>query len=210
MKATKKVLLGLMPYWDPLIPPVGIATLKGYVEPHGFDVSICDLIVEKVFQDLYNSYFTLMKDVVPVDNRGNFYNMGHNVLQDHMMAHINKTNDKDYIELVRMMIACEFSVQVEEARILELNAIIMDIFENLENRISAILDKEAPDVLGLTCYKGTLPASLFAFRLAKKRYPGILNVMGGSVFSTTLTVDSTNYQMILDETQVPFQKFHLH
>ena len=105
----KNVLLGILPYWDPLIPPSGIATLKGHLNAQGFNnIKTIDLIVEKKFQDLYNLYFSTLEKCVPKNSRGNFYNMGHNILQDHMMAHINKKDNRTYYDLIRLMVKEEF------------------------------------------------------------------------------------------------------
>ncbi len=197
----KKVLLGLMPFWDPLIPPSGIATLKGYLKSHDYDVKTIDAVVVKEFQDLYENYFGTLEEYVPVTQRGNFYNMGHNVLQDHMMAHINAGDDGDYVELVGIMVQSHFSVPLSREQCLRLVDIISRLYAGLEIYLMDLLERERPDVFGLSAYKGTLPATMFAFRLCKRHFPHILTVLGGSVFSTTLEPDSPNYHMILAETE---------
>ena len=47
------------------------------------------------FKNLYNNYFNILKDNIPEYNRGNFYNIGHDILRAHMMAHIDYTNEKE-------------------------------------------------------------------------------------------------------------------
>jgi hypothetical protein len=70
----KKILLAILPYWDPLIPPVGIAALKGFLLKHGINsVKTVDVIVIKKFQDIYRSYFITLEEFIPLDKRGNFY-----------------------------------------------------------------------------------------------------------------------------------------
>ncbi|MCU0287680.1 MAG: radical SAM protein, partial [Acidobacteria bacterium] len=197
----RKTFLALLPYWDPLIPPSGIATLKGYLQQFGYEVKTDDLIVKKEFQDLYNLYFVKMEEFVAIDNRGNFYNMGHNILQNHMMAHINYKNEEDYKKLVKIMIFEEFRTHVTESQVNELVKIIAGIYTGLEKYFLRVLESEKPDVLGLSAYKGTLPACLFVFRLAKKHFPHIMTVMGGSVFSTTVTTDSPNFEILMEETK---------
>ena len=197
----KKVLLGLMPFWDPLIPPSGIATLKGYLKTHDYDVKTVDAVVVKEFQDLYEDYFSALEEYVPITQRGNFYNMGHNVLQDHMMAHIHASDDGDYMEMVRLLVESQFSLSLSQERRRRLIDIITRLYTCLEVYLLELLDREKPDVFGLSAYKGTLPATMFAFRLCKKHFPHILTVMGGSVFSTTLEPDSPNYHMILEKTE---------
>jgi radical SAM superfamily enzyme YgiQ (UPF0313 family) len=82
-----------------------------------------------------------------------------------------------------------------------LNRVIHNLFIELEKYFIHLLEQEKPGIVGLTAYKGTLPASMFVFRLIKKINPGIMTVMGGSVFSTTVTVGSPNYKLILEKTK---------
>jgi radical SAM superfamily enzyme YgiQ (UPF0313 family) len=198
----KKILLAILPYWDPLIPPVGIATLKGFLQKHGINnIKTVDVIVEKKFQDIYLSYFQTLEEFIPLDKRGNFYNMGHNVLQDHMMAAIHYKDEREYIDLVKALIYAEFFISLEDHQIIKLNQVIHDLFIELEKYFIHLLEQEKPDIVGLSAYKGTLPASMFVLRLIKKINPDIMTVMGGSIFSTTLTVDSPNYKLILEKTK---------
>jgi hypothetical protein len=196
-----KILLGLLPYWDPLIPPVGIATLKGFLQKHGYQVKTIDVILEKVFQDIYSEYFLKMEEYIPESNRGNFYNMGHNALKDHMMAHINYEEKNEYKDFVKLILYETFRVQIDDNQANTLNNIIQRFFVELENYFVEKLETEKPDVLGLSVYKGTLPSSMFVFRLAKIRFPGILTVMGGSVFSTSLVKGTPDYQAVLERTK---------
>ncbi|MCP4150746.1 MAG: radical SAM protein, partial [bacterium] len=64
-----------------------------------------------------------------------------------------------------------------------------------------LLEKEKPTVLGLTVYSDTLPASLFAFKLTKEKYPHIKTYMGGGVFADQLAPGSPNWDKLLEETK---------
>ena len=100
----KKILLAILPYWDPMIPPMGITCLKAFLQEHGFIVKTVDLIVKKESLDFYNNYFETLKKCIPEEKRGNFNNIGHDVLQSHMMAHWHYKDKNQYMELVKKLI----------------------------------------------------------------------------------------------------------
>jgi radical SAM superfamily enzyme YgiQ (UPF0313 family) len=182
----ERILLALMPFWTPLIPPMGIACLKGYLSERGYTVKTVDANVELFPRECYETYFTTLKDLVPVDKHGNFYNTGRELLRNHMMAHMNHRDEAGYIDLVKEMIHKNYYARVEKEGIRELNRVLGDFYTWLESYVTGLLERERPTVLGLSVYNGTLPASMFVFRLAKEKHPGIRTVMGGGVFADQL------------------------
>ena len=93
----EKILLALMPYWVPLIPPMGIGCLKSYLSAHGFEVKTVDANVEPRFQQLIDRYFDLLKAYIPREKQGNIYNLGNEVLRRHMMAYLHFREKKRYV-----------------------------------------------------------------------------------------------------------------
>ena len=85
----EKILLVLLPFWTPQIPPLGISCLKGFLQARGYPVSTVDVNVEDQFKELDHWYFDTLKTYIPPNKRGNFYNIGHDLLQNHMMSHIH-------------------------------------------------------------------------------------------------------------------------
>ena len=67
------ILLLLLPYWTPLIPPMGISCLKSHLQKNGYEVKTVDFSVHSDFKQLYENYFDILRDVVPEKNRGNFF-----------------------------------------------------------------------------------------------------------------------------------------
>lgn len=197
-----KILLVLLPVWDPLIPPLGISSLKSYIKKHGWNVITVDVNFVPGLSGLSSEYFSILGKYIPLDKRRHLYNIGHEVLRNHMMAHINLDNarEKEYIELVKVLAAKTFFHDLEESQVLELNKVIRNFYLKLEKYFIDLLDKEKPAVLGLSVYSGTLPASLFVFRLAKEKYPHIQTVMGGGIFSAELGIDSPNFKYFLEKT----------
>jgi radical SAM superfamily enzyme YgiQ (UPF0313 family) len=196
----EKILMALLPYWTPLVPPLGISCLKSHLKIYGYRARTVDANIIEEFKAIYSKYFEVLKEYIPPERRGNFYNIGNDVLRNHMMAHINRSNKKEYIELVRILVYKTFFTETDERRVLVLNEIIDEFFTSFERYFLELLEKEQPDVLALSVYNGTLPASLFAFKLVKEKYPHIKTVMGGGVFSDQLEINSSNFKLFLEKT----------
>lgn len=196
-----KILMAILPYWDPMIPPMGITTLKAFLQKHGYQVKTVDVIVKEECLDFYNKYFESLKQCVTEEKRGNFNNIGHDVLQNHMMAHQNYKNEEEYIQLVKILVYKTFYVQIQEYRARELIRIVEDFYRMLKEYWLELLKEEKPDVVGVTAYKCTVPASMFVLRLTRERYPYIKTLMGGGTFNETHASDSPNFQALLDATK---------
>ncbi|MGD2090926.1 MAG: radical SAM protein [Candidatus Aminicenantes bacterium] len=197
----EKILLALMPYWEPLVPPVGISCLKSALVPHHFNVKTIDLNVEREFKLTDDKYFKTLSEYVPENKRNNFYNVGRDVLRHHMMAHLNYTDEKEYIELVKLVIYNTFFCDIDDQVVVQLNVIVSEFYAGLEKFFLELLEKEKPTVLGLSVYRGTIPASLFAFKLTKEKYPHVKTVMGGGAFADQLAPGSPNFQFFLEKTK---------
>jgi radical SAM superfamily enzyme YgiQ (UPF0313 family) len=196
----EKILLVMAPFWSPLIPPMGIAVIKSFLQIHGHIVKTVDLNVEETFKQYYNRYFELLKEIVPEDMIGNLHNIGHDVLQNHMMAHINYTDKGEYIWLVKQLIARYYFIEMAESQVRRLNDILTGFYSVLAEYMVNLLALEKPGILGLTVYCGNLPASMFTFKLAKEKYPHLKTVMGGGIFSQQLAMGTPNFEFFLEKT----------
>jgi hypothetical protein len=196
-----KILLALLPYWDPLIPPNGIATLKSYLVKKGFNVKTNDVVVKNEFQEIYEKYFNLLRQNIDDSQQGNLYNMGHDLLTDHLTAHIHYQDERRYIELVKQIVFLVFYTKFNDDLIKEMIQLLDELFTRLKAYFIRLLEEKKPDVLGLTCYRGTLPASMFVFKLTKEMFPHIMTVMGGSMFSDSHAVGSPNYESVVETTK---------
>jgi hypothetical protein len=179
---------------------MGITSLKSFLQSHGYSVRTVDLIVKKESLDFYNHYFETLKKCVPEEKRGNFNNIGHDVLQCHMMAHQNYKDEQEYIELIKILIYNSYYVTADESDVRELIRITEDFYTMLRDYFLQLLEEERPDVVGVTAYKCTVPASLFVLKLTKEKYPHIKTLMGGGTFNETHAPDSPNFQALLDTT----------
>lgn len=197
----EKILLALLPFWDSLIPPIGIGCLKSFLKQHDFRVKAVDASVEPEFRDFYDRYFARLQKHVPEDKQGNFLSVGHDVLRNQMTAYLNYRDEASYLDLVHLLVYKTFYVEVERELVLELHEIVKEVYGRLERYILDLLDREKPTVLGLSVFSNNLPASLFAFKLARQHYPHIKNVMGGAVFADHLANGSPNMDILLEETK---------
>lgn len=197
MKKNNKILLGLLPFWTPSIPPLGISCLKSHLKNYGFEVTTFDANMEPVFRKTYDDYFKYIQEHVPRYHHGNFFNIGMDVLRNHMMAHFNQTNEEEYYDLIDHIIYQTFYSKVDKKIIRNLNEVLDRFYQDFEAYILKICTKIQPDVIGLSVFSGNLPASIFAFQKIKARFPKITTVMGGGTFSMELVPGNPNYEYLL-------------
>lgn len=197
----EKILLAVLPYWAPVLPPVGLTRLKSFLQPYGYDIKIVDLIVKNESLEFYYAYFDVLKKCIPEEKRGNFKNIGHDVFRNHMMAHFNYQYENEYIELLKLLIYKSYYVHVDDSYAHELKEITTKYFKNLEEYFLFLLDFEEPDIVGLTVYRDTIALSMFILKLTKEKYPHIKTVIGGGLFADSHIKGSPNYERLLEVTK---------
>lgn len=196
----EKILLMTLPFWSPLIPAQGIASLKSFLQQYGYRVKTIDATSESLFLELYDEYFTKLKEIIPQSHWGNLFNIGHDVLRNHMMAHTNYTDREEYFQLVKLLIYHTYYIQVEEAQVLELNKILSELFSRMEEFTLRVLTEEVPDVLGLSANSGNLASVRFVFELTRKAFPHIKTVMGGCIFFNHLAPGNPDLDFFIEKT----------
>jgi len=197
-----KVVLCLLPFWTPLIPPQAIAQLKGFVEKHSDHVvRTVDFNVIDEFKELYNTYFDTLKSFIPDNKRGNFYNVGHDALQNHMMAHFNHVSKSDYMKLIKMTIYQNYFYNITDVQVEILNSILDEVFSKIEKHLICLMEKHNPDVVGFTAYIHTLPSLIYASQFIKKKYPNVKVVIGGGAFIWQLTLGSPDFEYFIEKTK---------
>jgi radical SAM superfamily enzyme YgiQ (UPF0313 family) len=177
-----KLLLLMLPFWTPLIPPQGIASLKSFLQKHGYNVKTVDANVEEVFKEIFEMYFGTLREFVPENKRGNFFRVGDDVLRNHMMAHLNYTDKHQYSKLIKSLIYKTYYIEVNLQLVSKLNSILDEFYIRLERYFLDLLETEKPTVVGFSTTVSTLPASMFACKLTKERYRDIMTVIGGALF----------------------------
>lgn len=195
----QKLLLCLLPFWTPMTPPQSISQLKNYIQTNSSHlVKAVDFNVMNEFEELYNLYFETLKNYIPEDKQGSFYNLGQDVIQNHMMAYINCTDIDEYNELVRLIISNNYFCVLTEEQIESFNYVISEMFSKLEDNLVNLIEAEKPDVIGIDVYNTSLAASVFSARLVRDRYPHIKIVMGGGMFIWQLPPESSDFNKFVE------------
>ncbi len=190
----------LLPFHPPLIPPLGIACLKSFFAPHGFEVKTINSNTDEELKMYYYRYFKVLSKSIPRENQANFHNIGNELLRQHMMACIHHNDKKEYEELVKSIIHNTFFCDFNDELIHQLNHILEEYYSHLKDYCLDVLAREKPQLLGISVFKGTIPSSLFVFKLAKERYPDLLTVMGGGVFADQLAYGSPDLESFVEKT----------
>jgi hypothetical protein len=199
----ENILLALLPFWTPLIPPMGIACLKAFLQQYGCKVKTVDVNGLDPFKKIYNRYFEILKNVVPENKRGNFLSIGHDVLQNHMTAYLNSSREDKtgYNELIKTLVFKTFYSNIPGSQLEELDQVVADFYIQLEAYFLDLLEKQRPTVLGISINNCTLPASILVLQLTKKNYPGIRTLVGGGIFCDQLAMGTPNFDIFLEKTQ---------
>lgn len=195
-----KVLLMLLPFWTPLMPPMGISRLKTYLRKYGYKVVTTDANMQPELWDIHNMYFNLLKGIIPVEKQGNFFNIGYNVLRNHMMAWLNCEHDGIYFKLLETIISKHYYYNLHDEQLIKIDEIIDLFYSRLKYYILNMINEQKPSVLGLSIYSGNLASSLFVFKLVKDNYTNIKTVMGGGIFSDQLPIGSPDLDFFISKT----------
>ncbi|HLP47540.1 MAG TPA: cobalamin B12-binding domain-containing protein, partial [Candidatus Kapabacteria bacterium] len=195
----EKILLLLLPYWTPLIPPMGMACIKSYLQEYGYSVKAKDANILNRFREISDSYLKLLGDYIPAGNKGNFENIAGEVFAKHRMACLNYRDETQYTELVEQLVSQSFFYRLQHTQVRQLSKTVAEFYDRLETYLIDLLEQEKPTVLGISVYTATAPASLFAFKLVKEKYSHIKTVMGGGIFCGDLHPGSPNYQFFLEK-----------
>jgi radical SAM superfamily enzyme YgiQ (UPF0313 family) len=200
-QSKEKILLMLLPFWDPEIPPLGISCLKSHLDSHGYGVKTADLNTEKEFRGIYFRYYQVLQSHVPMHKRRNLFNTGVLLLRNHLMSNIYHSDEEQYYTLLKILIQKAFFTTFERKWLEELDKVISGFYLRLEAYLLKYLEEEKPTVIGFSAFSGSLPSSLFACRLARKKFPGIKTVLGGQVFSDQLIKGTGDFDFFLDKTK---------
>lgn len=199
MKKDAKIVLMQLPYWTPLIPPQGIARLKTFLNKNGYtNVNLYEPNVDKDFKDIYELYFTYVKSFVPEFYQGNIYDNGHDLLRNHFMSYLDRDRISDYFNLINLFFKQTYLIELTNTQLEKLDLLVEKYFSVFRDYVKNMLEKDNPDVLGLSVHSGNLPSSILAFKMAKEFNKGILNIMGGSIYAAELAVNTPDFNFFVE------------
>ncbi len=193
----KRILLILLPFWTPSIPPLGISLMKALLQEYGFQVKNHDANMDFEFREIYEQYFSIIRSVIPAYKQGNFFNIGMDVMRNHMMAHINYTDEEQYKDLIKRIIYQHYFCDIEDEKVDGLIDVLDRYYALLKDFIHNYIRDYDPQLIGLSVFSGNLASSIFCFREIKKINPEIETVMGGGTFSMEMAKDNPNFARFL-------------
>ncbi|NOQ25404.1 MAG: radical SAM protein [Bacteroidales bacterium] len=201
------ILLGLLPFWDPQIPPLGIACLKSYLNKNDLDAVCFDLNTKIEFRNIYDKYFSVLNRVIPEDKKGNIYNIGNQVVRNHLTAHLHVESQEKYFLVLGTLVLNTFYTKLENDDYIELINIVKEYYVLLEKAIRELFLKHKPTIFGLSVFGDTLGPSIFAFKLAKEINPEIKTIMGGGIFADQLAPNSPNLEYFMNYSRSFIDKY---
>ncbi len=198
LKKNKTILLIMLPYWDQQIPPLGIACLKSYIERNSlFKVKNIDANTNIDFYNYKKRYFFNIEKVIPEDKRLHLYNIGMDVLSEHMMAFAFSKTQEELNKIIYTIFYNTFYYDISANDVELFNEIIGEFFNKLLEYVLALVKKYNPSKVGLSVNKGSFAASMFVCNIIKERFPYIETIFGGPIFSSDLKVDTPNYNRFI-------------
>lgn len=179
---------------------MGISCLKEYLVRHGQDVTLADGNSQEHLKSCFDNYYAALRNHIPDDKASNYNNICHDIIHEHMMAHINTVDREIYVQLVKEIVYYTFYHHISDGAVQELTEIIGGYYRRLEEYVLQMLDRVKPTVFGLSVYSSTLPSSLFALRLAREKYPALKTIIGGGIFTNQLASGAANLDFFLEKT----------
>lgn len=195
-----KILLLAVPFWPPLTPPLGLACLKTYLARQGIPVTTVDLNCHADLFEFSRRYICTLGEFTPASNRGNYNMAGFDVFMNHLTAHMHRTSEERFWPLLRRLVRNSFFFELTSDEARQLDGIVSEFFQLYQQRLDDVLDREQPDLLGISVYSTALAAALFAFRHFKQRSPHTITVMGGGIFADQLCPGSENLEYFAEHT----------
>ena len=198
-----KVLLLLAPYWTPQIPPLGISSIKAYLNNDGFErVKIFDFNIHPTFKNLLNQYNRVLSDGIPKAKQSHFFNHSGYALQDLIGGYFRKNSDAErYRKFVRQVVDNYFYYKISSEAVTSVVDTLTTLESEFRKEFQMVLDEEQPEVLGFSAYSGSLMLSVVGFKMAKKHNAGILTMIGGGAFAEQLSIGSPNFEKFSAETK---------
>src|SRR5262245_19387944 len=83
-----KVLLIKPPYFTPWTPPLGIAILKSFLEPHGYPTKCQDFNIDTELWGMHHKYFSVIQTLEDVSVNDGYSKLWW-ILNAHMLAYAN-------------------------------------------------------------------------------------------------------------------------
>ena len=188
------VLLIKPPFFTPWTPPLGIATLKAFLERNGFKARCVDYNTDAQLWDTHHAYFRALQGIDRVSLNDGYSKLWW-VLNAHMLAATNGASRATCARVLKAVIPL-YGIRYDRSTIESLLPIVEGYFAHLGAQLDE-LDLSNVGVVGVSAYTTSLASSLFIIGWVKRRHPHIRTVIGGGVFADDLALGSENLDTLL-------------
>lgn len=177
-------------FWDPLCPPMGITSLKSYLEERGHQVFIYDFNSDPEIFTIQYKYFDLGAQQIPKWKKWNIRRNGVDCLSQHQAVYLHGRHREDYPDLVREVMDISLSGRLNDLDIGVFDALFEKLFGLVEKKLKSLMSSVQPDFVGCTLLNSSAPACGFILQKAKALKPDVLTILGGPGPQLGITVES--------------------
>lgn len=200
----KKVLLIMPTFWDTIAPPVGIVSLKSFLERFGHEVKSVNLNAIRELWSTQNKYFDILSK--NVKHKRLIPRLGTELLGFHMNAAVFREDmPTRYKEYIVILVKEHFAYLMDsmtpyawKTLVDDLDNVILEHFKKLMEQIPGLV-KGRPEYVGCTCLSSTLGTALYILREIKKQVPQIKAVLGGPGPYAGIGPDSMNMKRLAEK-----------
>jgi len=189
-----KVLLVKPPYFSPWTPPLGIAILKSFLEPHGYPVRCYDFNSDPDLWGMHHKYFSVLQTLEDVSINDGYSKLWW-ILDAHMLAYANGADAEACATVLASVVPLQ-GMRISQEVIHALLPLVENFYKRM-NDLTEQFNVSEYSVVGTSSYTTSLGPSLFFLKKVKEQYPHIKTIMGGGAFADDLALGSDNLDTLI-------------
>jgi len=189
-----KVLLVKPPYFSPWTPPLGIAILKSFLEPHGYPVRCYDFNSDPELWGMHHKYFSVLQTLEDVSINDGYSKLWW-ILDAHMLAYANGADAEACATVLASVVPLQ-GMQISQEVIHALLPLVENFYKRM-NELTEQFNVSEYSVVGTSSYTTSLGPSLFFLKKVKEQHPHIKTIMGGGAFADDLALGSDNLDTLI-------------
>ena len=194
LESKGKVLLVKPPYFSPWTPPLGIAILKSFLEPHGYPVRCYDFNSDPELWGMHHKYFSVLQTLEDVSINDGYSKLWW-ILNAHMLAYANGADAEACATVLASVVPLQ-GMQISQEIIHALLPLVEGFYKRL-NEVTEQFNVSEYSVVGTSSYTTSLGPSLFFLKKVKEQHPHIKTIMGGGAFADDLALGSDNLDTLV-------------
>lgn len=194
LESKGKVLLVKPPYFSPWTPPLGIAILKSFLEPHGYPVRCYDFNSDPELWGMHHKYFSVLQTLEDVSINDGYSKLWW-ILNAHMLAYANGASAEACATVLASVVPLQ-GMQISQEVIHALLPLVENFYKRM-NEVTEQFNVSEYSVVGTSSYTTSLGPSLFFLKKVKEQYPHIKTIMGGGAFADDLALGSDNLDTLI-------------